>query len=268
MWITEFKDYKAFIKATIRTFPQNGRGQMQRLARHLSVSPMVISHILTRKRDLTPDQALRTAEYFGFDERTTEYFVDLVHLGRASTRELRAYYEQKLSQLREQSQNIKNLVQGREELSDVDKGMFYSNWYYSGVRLLSSIEKFQTTEAIAGYFGLSRAKVGEIVSFLVTTGLCVQDSSGRIKMGPKATHVSSTSEFVNSHRKSWRDKAREKFTEPGEDDLFYSSPVSLSKKDAEIFRKELLELIKNFSKQVADSPAEQLMCLNIDWFKF
>ena len=190
-----------------------------------------------------------------------------LYLGRAHTAELKNFYEIKLSRMREEVQNIKNLVAGREQLSDDDKGIFYSNWYYSGVRLLTSIEGYQTVDAIAEYFGLTRARVGEIVAFLLKTGLCVQ-TDGLIRMATKSTHVDHKSEFVNSHRRNWREKAREKFTEPDAHDIFYSSPVSLSKKDTELFRKELLKLIKSFSKQVEESPEQMLMCLNIDWFEF
>lgn len=267
MWIAEFKNYKAFLNAVIKNFPKKGRGQARKLAEHLNVAPMVVSHVLSRDRDFTPDQAVKVADFFGLDARSTEYFLYLVSLARAETKDLKKFYEARLLQLREESQNIKNLVKGRDALSEADKGTYYSNWYYSGIMLLSSIKKYQTVEAMAEYFELSRSKVGEIVSFLVDTGLCAQDGN-RISMRIKSTHLHRESPFINNHRRNWRAKAREKFSEPDEHDLFYSSPVSLSEKDAEDFRKELLDLIKRFSKQVEASPEEKLMCLNIDWFEF
>ena len=267
MWVLEFSDYKEFLNALLKTFPKRGRGQTQKLADYLGVQAMTVSHVLSRDRDFTPDQAVRVAQYFGLDDKATEYFLYLVNLSRADTPYLKKFYESKLAQMRADAQKIKNLVAGREELTDEEKGIFYSNWYFCGVSLLTSIEKYQTVEAIADYTGLSRAKVGEIVSFLVNTGLCVREN-GKIRMGTKSTHVDDKSEFVNSHRRNWREKAREKFTEPGSHDLFYSSPVSLSEKDAELFRKELLRVIKDFSKQVQASPEQKTMCLNIDWFEF
>lgn len=267
MWIAEFKDYKAFLNALIKTFPKNGRGQSRRLAERLDLAPTVVSQILGRDRHFTPDQAVIVANFFGLDERSTEFFIYLVNLARADSKELKAFYQQKLSKLRSDSQNLKNLVRGREELSDLDKGRFYSNWYYSGVRNLSAIDGHQSVEAIAKYFGMSRAKVGEVVSFLLETGLCVE-KNGQIRPGPKSTHVSDKSEFVNNHRRNWRDKARERFTNPGDKDIFMSIPVSMSEADAEKFRSELLKLIKAFSKLVEPSPEEKLMCLNIDWFAF
>lgn len=268
MWITEFSDYKSFIKALLKTYPKSGRGQSRRLAEHLNVVPIVVSQVLARDRHFTPEQALKVAEFFGMDTKTSEYFVFLVSLARAETKDLKAFYKEKLAKIRAESENIKNLVHGREVLSDEDKGIFYSNWYYSGIRILSSMERYQTVEALADCTGLSRAKVGQVVSFLIKTGLCVQGKNGRILRGPQSTHVDNESPFVNNHRRNWREKAREKFASPEDTDFFYSSPVALSEKDAEQFRKQLLEMIKEFSKRVAASPEETTMCLNIDWFKF
>ncbi|MGE4130534.1 MAG: TIGR02147 family protein [Bdellovibrionales bacterium] len=267
MWIAEFNDYKTFLKAVIAGFPKKGRGQARRLAEHLRVAPVVVSQILTGDRHFTIDQAIKVAHHFGLEPKATDYFVNLVIQARADTKELKLYYEEKLSKFREEAQTVNAQLTGRQDLSDLEKGTFYSNWYYSGVRLLTSIKGYQSVDAIADYFGLSRAKIGDIISFLLETGLCVQED-GRIRMGAKWTHVSEKSPFVNGHRRNWREKALEKFAEPGIHDLFYSSPVSISQKDAENLRKELLKLIKDFSKQVETSPEEKLMCLNIDWFEF
>lgn len=267
MNIYESTSYKAFLRALIRQFPKNGRGLLTRLAEHLSLQPTVVSQILGRDRHLTPEQALEVASFFGLDERATDYFVILVQYARAESKKLKIHYEQKLEKLRLEAQNLRNLVKGREELTEADKARFYSNWYYSGVFNLSAIEGFQTVEAIADYFELSRAKVGEIVSFLLQSGLLVE-KNGELSPELKSTHVSNTSEFVNNHRRNWRDKAREKFSKPGENDIFMSAPVSMGKRDAELFRSELLKLIKSFSKLVEPSPSEKLQCLNIDWFEF
>ncbi len=267
MQIYDFDDYKEFLTALIRTFPKSGRGQSRRLAEHLNLPPTVVSQILVRDRHFTPDQAVEAATFFGLDEKSTDYFLQLVNLARADSKKLKDLYEQKIEKLRAEAQNLKNLVRGRKELSDADMGRFYSNWYYSGIRNLSAIEGYQSVEAIANYFGMSRAKVGEVVAFLLETGLCVE-KDGEIRPGPKSTHVSDKSEFVNNHRRNWRDKARERFSNSGEKDIFMSGPVSMSEADAEKFRSELLKLIKAFSKLVEPSPEEKLMCLNIDWFEF
>lgn len=268
MRVTDYDDYKAFLRALMKTFPKRGRGQSRRLAEHLSVAPIVVSQILARDRHFTPEQAIRVAGYFGLDERSAEYFVFMVNLARADSKELKTFYREKLDKLKTEAENIRNLVVGKGVLSEDQKGIYYSNWYYAAVQILSSIKEYQTVDAIAGYLSLPRGKIGEVVSFLLETGLCVEDKFGKIGPGPKSIHVDSKSPFVNSHRRNWRDKAKEKFSNPGPTDMFYSAVQALSVKDSELFKQRLLRLIEEFSKQVEPSPEETSMCLNIDWFKF
>ena len=267
MWITNFKNYKLFLKRTLSNFPKNGRGQARRLAEHLGVAPVVVSQILTGERHFTVDQAIKIAEYLMLDENSKEYFVYLVCQARADTPASRDFYGKRIEALQEEARKIRGLVAARNELTDADKAVYYSNWYYSAVRILISIPGYQNVDAIADYYGLSREKVGQIVNFLVSCGLC-SNEEGLLKVGKVSTYVGEGSEFLNNHRRNWREKARERFFHSGKDDIFYSSPMSISKADAETFRTEILELIKSFSKRVAASPEEKVMCINIDWFNF
>jgi sRNA-binding carbon storage regulator CsrA len=47
----------------------------------------------------------------------------------------------------------------------------------------------------------------------------------------------------------------------------FSAPLTISKKDFDIVREEILEFIQNLSKRVDQSDSEIVACLNIDWFK-
>lgn len=248
-------------------FPKRGHGQSRRLAEHLGVAPIIISQILSGGRDFTADQAMKVAEFFLMDERTTEYFLYQVSSARADSKKLKAFYEEKMAQMRAESQNIKNVVIPGENLKEEDRIEFYSNWYYAAIWLLSSIEGYQTVEAIAEYFSLSRVKVNDVTQFLLRVGLCFEEH-GKIKMGPKSVFVDDKNFQINNHRRSWRDMAIHRFSEPKEDELFFSCPVSISKTDAEKFRKVILSVIQDFSKNVGPSKPETLFCLNIDWFHF
>ncbi len=267
MHIFDYLDYKSYLNDLIRTFPKQGRGQARKLAEHLGVHSVVISQILAGSRDFTTEQALPVAAYFGLDDRATEYLMEMVAYARAGTHGLKSYHKRKLEKARAEHKEIKNRVHKYKELNDIEKSRFYSDWYYAGIALLSSIEGFNSVEAIASYFGLERKKVADVVSFLVATGLC-KEEKGKIEMGITSTFVDNSSPYINGHRRNWRLKGLEKFTQPGPDDLFYSSPNSLSAEDAAAIRKQLLENIASVSKRVTDSPCESLMCLNIDWFKF
>jgi len=51
------------------------------------------------------------------------------------------------------------------------------------------------------------------------------------------------------------------------DELFFSSPMTLSRKDKQKLREKIIEFIKDFMKTIQNSDEEILCCLNIDWFE-
>ena len=51
-----------------------------------------------------------------------------------------------------------------------------------------------------------------------------------------------------------------------EDELMYTGQFSLSKKDFETLRENLTEFLKTTNQVVKESKAEDLACLNVDWF--
>lgn len=267
MNIFEFTDYKAFLKAYMANLPKRGRGQSRKLADHLGVSSVVISQVLKADRHFTPEQALLTAQFFALDSLSSNYLIDLVQKARAGTVALTRHYERRLEQLRNESRSLKTKIVEHRNLSDQDKAVFYSNWFYSGVRLLTSIEGLNTVDAISEHFGLNRSSVAEILEFLVTRGLVIE-KNGRFEMSVAATFVGAADKFVNGHRRNWRLKGLEKISQPSQEDLFYSSPCTLSIKDRARMREELAKLIESFSKRVANSTPETIVCLNIDWFDF
>jgi hypothetical protein len=115
---------------------------------------------------------------------------------------------------------------------------------------------------------MSRNKVREIVNFLVEAGLCTE-VDGKIGVGLVNTYLEPTSVFANNHRRNWRLKSMEKMKEPGTNDLFFTAPFSASKEDIKIIKQEMLEVIeKTFKKRLAESPAEKVACLVIDYFEF
>lgn len=268
MWIAEFTNYKKFLRETIKKFPKNGRGKAAALAKHLNTSPIVVSEILNRDRELTLDQAMKVSAFFGFDGSTADYFVYMVGRARAETKELKGFYDSKMETLRVEAEKIKNIVVGKEFLDEHEKTIFYSNWYYAGVALLITMEGFENVDAIAAYFPeVPKAKIVEVVSFLMSAGICKQED-GLLKPGTVSVFISEPHPLLNSHRRNWRLKAMEVFSKHNPKSVHYSSPVSISKEDAEIVRKQLMEFIKDFSARVAPSEAEKLMCINLDWFEF
>lgn len=267
MNIFDFKNYKDFVNKRILRMPKGGRGQYRKMANFLSVNSVNVSQIFKGDRDLSVEQACELVSFFGLSELEGEYFISLVEKERAGTFLLKSKIQKRLDDILEKSQELKKRLKQDIQLTEETKAIFYSNWYYSGIRLLSSIEHYNSSDLIAEYFDLPLSTVNQVLEFLLRTGLCLQER-GKLKMGPKSTHLESTSPLVTRHHMNWRVKGMEKMGRISSQELFVSLPCSVSEESIFLIRKELIEAIERITNHIDHAKEEQLACLNIDWFKF
>lgn len=268
MLILDFRDYKRFLTDFISSLPRKGRGQSNALSNHLNVQPSVVSAILKGDRQMTAEQGLATATFFGFDEFTSEYFVLLIQAQRADTKELRGFWQRRLDEMRDRQTKLSSIKHDEaREISDADKSVYYSNWYYSAARIALFIPKYRNIDSLATFLNLSREKTAKIVDFFLRSKI-VHYENGDLVPTSIGTSINDTSEFLNNHRRNWRDKAKEHFSSPGPSDYFLSVPMSMSAADAEWFRSELRNLMDQLVERLKTSPDEVIRCLNLDWFEF
>ncbi|MDZ4661010.1 MAG: TIGR02147 family protein [Pseudomonadota bacterium] len=268
MNIFEAKNYKDFIRTFIKKMPKKGRGQFRRMALHLGIHPVVITQVFNGDRDLSLEQAAGLTHFFSFSSLESEYFISLVEWSRAGNESLRTLVKARLNKLTEQSQKLENRVPKNIEISAEAKAIFYSAWYYSGARLASSLVQNDSVDDIAKTINVDRAKVAQVIEFLLANDLCVA-KNGRIKEGPQFTHLTADSPFVAKHHTNWRLKSINAMERPKSgSELFYTLPMSLSQDLTLKIRTQLLNLIEDVTKQIKDSRLETLYCMNIDWFRF
>lgn len=265
MNLVDYKDYKLFINETIEQMDKSGRGQFQKMAKFCGVHSTLMSQVFKGAKELSLEQAISIAQYFSLSSFEQEYFLNLISLSRAGSTDLRNFYEEKRKRLTEESQDLNRLLPKGQELTEAQRSVFYSSWYYSAVRLACSIENVRSIESLAEFLDLPRAKIQEIVDFLISAGLCVRDGE-KIISGPKRTHLSRKSHLVSSHHTNWRLKAVEKYSHYTDDDLSFTGPMTISKTEASKIRKILVESVEKVSHEVEKSSSDDLYCLNIDWF--
>lgn len=202
----------------------------------------------------------------GLSHLETDYFLKLVQIERAGNESLKAAFQRHLKQIQSQANEIKERVPESKKLTEQDRAIFYSSWQYSLVRLLTSIPRFQTVEKISFQTGLSVSRVQEILDFLASRGLCVENRGKYIRT-EKNTHVEASSPLSTRHHQNWRTKSLELQEKLNSEDLAFTAPVSLAAKDIPKVRKILLEAISEVAKVVDASPAEEVVYLGIDWLR-
>jgi uncharacterized protein (TIGR02147 family) len=268
MKIFTFESYKQYVLSRVRAMPSGGKGQFKRMAQSLGVHTSLLSQVFRGEKNLTPEQAHGIARYLGLSESETDYFIELVQLARAGSNDFRRYTRARLEKLRREAEAESGAESPLEEpLSERNRVVFYSNWYYSGIRILTSIPAFQDLDAISEYLQLPKALVSQVMDFLVSSGLCVKQGE-RIGIGPRHTELRENSPLVARHHLNWRFKAIERMPRVTPSELFYTSPLSISEADAPEVRKILVEAIERVSRLLARTKPEKAACLSIDWFDF
>jgi hypothetical protein len=259
-------DIKSVIKGFISEKPRNGRGEISRIAQHLNVSPTLISHVLTGQKTLTTDQGQSILSYLGLAGLEADYFMFLLQLERAGTQDAQKYWKMKLDEIKASSLKLTHRLQSDKKLSEEERAIFYSSPLYMMVRLYTSVgEKGKSALEIAQRFELTTLRCAEVLRFLVSGGFC-DERNGRYSMSAQTMHLEKTSPHLLRFQTDWRMRALQRGETLSESELMFTAPVSLSKKDFDLLREETILFIKSFLKTVHASPAEEIACLNIDFF--
>jgi uncharacterized protein (TIGR02147 family) len=267
MNVFEFKDYKKFVNAHIETLPQHGRGEFRKISIHLSMHSTTVSQIFNGDKNLTLEQAADLCGYLHLSELEVEYFLALVQLARSGSINLCKNIEIQLERLRKEHQQLVHRLKNNAQFESEVQAIFYSNWYYAAIRVLSSIPGYQDVSTLTKRLQLPVKTVNQAVKFLIQSGLCVLEE-GKIVPGPRRTHLGADSPFVNSHRLSWHLKALEKLKDINEESLVYSAPLSIGQDEKEKAREILIEAIKRITDLAAQSDPADAVILNIDWLNF
>jgi uncharacterized protein (TIGR02147 family) len=262
----EQEDYRDIIKSKIEEFPHQGHGKMSELSRAIGVHSTLISQVLKGHKDLSSDQVLLVARFFGLTELETDYLSHLLLYNRAGNPSSRKFFKDKLLEVRKHSKNISKRVKKDLELNEEQKAVYYSDWTYAAICQSVALPKIKTVEDVSNYLNLSKEKIVQDLEFLFSVGLVIK-TNGELKNGITSMHLSKSSPWIRSHHNNWRQKAIENFSSPNEDDLHYSAPLTLSKIDAQKLYEHFMRTIEEMRSVVDPSPSEEIYCLNIDWFQ-
>ncbi|MBK9321998.1 MAG: TIGR02147 family protein [Bdellovibrionaceae bacterium] len=266
MSLFNYLDYRKYLKDTLSGKPKQGYGELSKWANSCGVHPTLMSLILKGERDLSADQAYSLGGYLNLTPLELEFFILLVQYARSGTPGFKEHLQKKVNLLKQEATQVKKRFSHESELSDEAKFVFYSSYLYSAIRLSCDTKKEGLTlDELMEKFNLSRTELLPKLEFLEQTSL-VKQTKGRYTLGPARTLVSRDSKHVIKHHQNWRLQAMLKAETLNEDELMFTCPMSLSKKDFADFKSELTDLIQKFSLMLKDSKSEDVGCFNIDWF--
>lgn len=262
----EYSDYKKYLTDILELRGQSEKGQRTKLAEHISCQSAYLSSILNGNANLSPEQAQSTAAFLNHTATEARFFLNLVLLERAGTKNLKSYYHQELDKIKKERSQLKNRISTGRELSEKQQIRYYSSWYYAAIHILVSIKKFSTIKDIASALNLSPNKVSEVLEFLTEIGV-LKKKANHYLQGEVNLFLDKNSPFINKHHTNWRIKAVQSFDSPAESDFHYSGVITCSPKSREKIRELLLKAVESIRAEVrATESEEHLQVYTLDFF--
>src|SRR5580693_7814970 len=163
MNIFNFADYRDYVASRIKAMPSGGRGEYQRIARTLGMHTTAVSQVFSsRTKNLALEQVIPLCEHFALKELESDYFLALVQVERAGSKKLRDRFSSQAAQIKQRARQLSARVPQEFSLTEEMKATFYSAWFYSAIRLMTSVPGYQSVDALADRFHLSRQTVAEV----------------------------------------------------------------------------------------------------------
>lgn len=270
MAIFQYQDYKKFVLDRVKSYPAGGHGVFRKISEAFSIPPSTLSLVFKGERDLTAEQAVDIADFFALSELETEYFMLLVDKSRAGNPRLRKFVDGKLARVRRQADNLANRVAPeRRSLGPAEKATFYSEWYYSAIRLLTSLKEFRHPSSISKQLGLPVGTVQKALAFLEGCGLVVE-KNGSYSMGEGSTYVGPDDPLAFRHLQNWHQKAVHRLHErPSleENELCISIPCATSEEAIRAIKQELLDAMVKVTRHIEAGKEEKVVYLNLDFLE-
>ncbi|MBL7689715.1 MAG: TIGR02147 family protein [Bdellovibrionaceae bacterium] len=258
----DFGDYRAYLRHVLSRDGARS-GLRTKFAQSLNCQSSYVSQVLGGDVHLSLEQAYRANEFLAHDQSQAHFFMLLVQQSRAGSHDLKKYFQSQIDLILGERSKIKNRVITSQELTESQQARYYSHSDYASVHMCLAVPKFQTARALVEGLGLSPDRVETILEFLLESGLA-EKKNERYTIGAVHLHLGPESPFLQQHHINWRLEALKKMNTQSTKHLHYSATYSLSRKDFEKLRENLLQVIEKNLAVVRPSPEEIVVCQVID----
>ena len=268
MSLYKHNDIRDYVKELLSRRPRGGRGELQIIAKTLGVHSTLISQIMSGLRSFTEDQAHELCQYFELNDVESEYFLMLVQIEKSTTSKYKSFLKNKLAHFRQQAEKISKSFTYENELTDMQKSIYFSSWKYSAIRIFCSLDPDgQSLENIMAKFSLTRIKALGMINFLCESRLCDKKDDSYV-VGQQRVYIDKGSIYFQKHHLNWRLKSVEKSENPTDDDKLYTVILGVTEKDYQKFKVEITQLLSTFSKTLEQTEnPDRLVCFNCDLFQ-
>ncbi len=263
--ISDFEDYKKFLKSWLECQPNKGYGWKAKLSSAARCNAAYLSQVLGGAAHLNLEQADSIGQRMSLSDAEHNYFLLMVHLARAGTPSLRKIFLNQLQSARQEFNHLGKRLKFESQIDELQKINYYSDWAPSAIHVSLFNPKLQRIPDIASYFGLSSKIVRSTLDSLVRGGFA-EKRGDRYFAGSVNVHLADGSLFVSQHHRNWRLKALQEIRNTNEG-LHFSSTITINPEAVGKAREILTQAIEKIRKVVRESTGEEeTYAYGIDFF--
>lgn len=265
MDIFTYQNYKTFLKDYIKR--NKHKGLISHLAEVCGCDRTYISQVLKGKAELIPDHMIRFTHFLNLNELESDYLLHLLLKDRATSLSSKNLFEIKLLKSRESaseiSKRVKNKKDTEEIISDEYKTIYYSNFLIPVIHTLTSIENFQTLEAIAKKLHCAESTVIHILNLLEEMKLIYRSKDKFLHSGKNIYLKRDAAHIYSLHLQSRLEAVKRSFNK---EDIHFTNMFAIAKEDLEVLKSQIIKLIEDQRNAVHISGSEVACVFCCDFF--
>lgn len=261
--------FQSYLDIVVAFISENNKQSAYKgkLAQAANCQPAYLSQVLSGKAHFTPDHAANLCSFFKFDPFQSTYFINLVHLARASSPRLKAFIMASQNSILSNVETVSGRVKTKPAADEDRLKEYYSSWHYSAVHIATTCPSYQTVERISDRLSLSQEKVELILNRLESLQL-VQNQDQVWRAINYDLHISDQSELNVKNHVNWRLKALENIqSNQSQNNIHYTAVFSMSEETYKSIKNKVLEMILETRNQIISSKEEDVFVMNCDFFK-
>jgi uncharacterized protein (TIGR02147 family) len=261
--VFDYKDYKPYLIKALEDRLVIEKGQRSKLSKFIGCQPAYLSQVLNGSADFSAEQAVAVNQFLSHTVTEARFFLNLVLLARAGTKDLRIFYQQEIKKLLDDRLILKDRINMNRTLSEADQARYYSSWHFAAIHVIVSLANFRTRHAIAEALNLSPKIVNPALEFLVEIGI-LKMIGFDYHQGETSLHLGSDSPFIQKHHSNWRMKTLQSLEQPKSKDLHYSSVITCSKDDYAQVRELMIQTVQKIRGLIKESKDEVMAAYTLD----
>ncbi len=264
--VFDFRDYKKYL-LFVESDEQRGiKAFRSKLSVAISCQAAYVSQVFNGDGHFSLEQAILMNSFLSHDRKEAHFFILLVQYARAGNLNLKSYFNDQIEEAEKERSVLKTRFGVKNTLSEEDKAIYYSQWYFAAIHVLVTISNFQNIEQISKRLSIDNHQVRRALAFLESVEL-IKNDGGKFSIGKTRIHLGQDSTFIGLHHSNWRLKSLDYTRQEKPENLHYSSVITISEEDRIVLRKMILDCIDEFKKIVRDSKEQDVFAFNADFFR-